>query len=107
MTDTPLAVTADLLPCPFCEAPARFVWGRGDNGSVKCTRPSCGARSGDFMHERNAVAAWNTRIASSPPPVSREEVHAIETLHRWRADAILSLLSRPPVVDEARAEVER
>lgn len=64
----------ELLPCPHCEAPARFVWGPRDHGFVKCTRPSCGARSGDFAHQINPIAAWNARATSTPSATVREWV---------------------------------
>lgn len=57
----------ELLPCGNCHAPARWVelaW------RVKCTRPSCGVKGGEFETRKAAIAAWNTR---TPPPAMGEE----------------------------------
>lgn len=64
-----------LKACPHCDAPARFVWGHGDTGKVKCTRPSCGATGGSFCHKQNAIAAWNQRTPD-PESLSRQLAEA-------------------------------
>jgi len=99
MSDTP--EIADLAACPHCEAPGYFVWNRTQSrGSVKCTRPSCGATGGAFERRQDAIAAWNTR--PTPPKVAgdAEEIaaeldrHALSTRRRGAGEFHAKLLDR-------------
>lgn len=63
MTDTPRVKLPELLPCPFCEAPAEFDRGGFGEIFVACTKCWChmgGAWSIDYQRAANG---WNTRAA--------------------------------------------
>lgn len=52
-------MTANLLPCPFCEAAAAVENICGGGNCIKCT--GCGAESAYCDDALTAIAAWNRR----------------------------------------------
>ena len=94
-------MTAGLLACPMCDAPARFVWCAGDSGRVKCTRPSCGTQGGAFDHERNAIAAWNTRAAIFAKDVEIAGMDKEEGRFTTLATAVKGIL---PIGDPSKSD---
>lgn len=55
----------ELLPCPFCGAPARNMkWVGQDGWKVECGNIDCQSRPHLYFSEENAAKAWNRR--SSP-----------------------------------------
>lgn len=54
-----VAMSNDLLPCPFCGIDNASVYPVVDFAEVQCD--TCGARSPMTEDEASAVAAWNSR----------------------------------------------
>ncbi len=116
-------MTGDLLPCPFCGAPAeRIDFGPGDaeneGGScIACTRCQSSGPV-EFGRKENFVANWNSR---TPPPSAPVGVEGVEAaLQKWldwcnehseepeaksgARIAIEALAQQPAAVDEAMVE---
>lgn len=72
---------ADLLPCPFCGAPADTFVGEHNFIDAKVRCISCGCETGlydedDATAEQNidaAEAAWNARVPAVSDPVPPED----------------------------------
>jgi len=94
MTNKPteLVVTQALLPCPFCGNRAIIETFQSGLKQVSCSdddASSCLAAItwGSFATEAEAIAAWNTRLASTAP-ASEDEVLVLAKAisghgHRW------------------------
>ena len=86
MTNKPteLVVTQALLPCPFCGKRAIIETFPSGLKQVSCSdddASSCLAAItwGSFSREAEAIAAWNTRLASTAP-ASEDEVERVMSL---------------------------
>lgn len=72
---------SELKPCPFCGAAAKMEHTRSGDDFVRCTDPSCHARTRNY-HENDVGArdAWNERADDN---TLRELVEAMASRLRW------------------------
>ena len=77
MTTPPPAAEA-LLPCPFCNGAAEIVTGPiADRYGARCT--SCDVWRDDRSKTKaDAIAAWNTRAALTPPTHSADDAAVLD-----------------------------
>jgi Lar family restriction alleviation protein len=69
--------TPELLPCPFCggEAAKGINLDRPDFPMFWYLCTLCHASPGDRRNEAEAIAAWNTRLASTPAGTEWRNFH--------------------------------
>jgi Lar family restriction alleviation protein len=54
-----------LLPCPFCGG-IGTLWSIDQCDTVYAVCQDCGARTVDYKHAEEAIAAWNRRVDVAP-----------------------------------------
>ena len=57
------AMNKTLLPCPFCGG-IGTLWSIDQCDTVYAVCQDCGARTVDYKHAEEAIAAWNRRTAT-------------------------------------------
>ena len=96
-------MSAELKPCPFCQSVDAVEFGKIDNiGSwiVECVAEldGCGAMSGLYESESEAIAAWNRRAAVD---LSDDEIKRIWDEHCKQWVEIGKMLINPVVFARA------
>jgi len=114
MTSTTQAETEALLPCPFCGAAAKSGYIR-DGRRIHCTNGDCVAGGPARFHgpvgmasaEDRAIAAWNTRAALTPKPLSvAPEDEALIANHRTATFYLSKTTKDSPLALKVRLEGE-
>ena len=84
----------ELKPCPFCGNEPTIVIRKGKDGwrdrySVLCDyeHGGCGAESGWYHYEAEAIASWNKRV----PPTLKDIEEYIEKTHKENMEMVAKL----------------
>lgn len=117
MTEQYSSVTATLLPCPFCGAPALMT--RFESGAMHTTQIQCGNDEDcpvcvDVQQsaEDVAIKVWNTRASqpATPTAMAQSSAASATPTNRQLHDAIADAISRGRTysgIQEAVREIQK
>lgn len=93
-----------LLPCPFCDGPARLLKGGPGNCFVRCD--ACSAGSDDGSEER-VIEKWNRRAEAAEARLAPDEVEKWKQAFAAQSRKLQAVLHIPGVREELKTIVAR